>query len=160
MYILATLLLLTSMAYFRLTRLQPQILPKAFRSEPQERVLIVTAHPDDECMFFAPTILALTRAGIEVHVLCLSRGNHDGLGEIRAKELQASCTTLGIRPEHCQALEDPQLQDHPTDLWTPQAVAAAVYAYLAPRSLTKVSSSHGLSTPRDLGRERERGRSG
>ncbi|KIK70682.1 hypothetical protein GYMLUDRAFT_287284 [Collybiopsis luxurians FD-317 M1] len=27
-----------------------------------QRVLLVTAHPDDECLFFAPTILALTRS--------------------------------------------------------------------------------------------------
>jgi len=40
------------------------------------RVLFVTAHPDDECMFFAPTILALTRSGqYDVFLLCLSSGN-------------------------------------------------------------------------------------
>ena len=41
------------------------------------RVLFVIAHPDDECMFFAPTILALTRSGqYDVFLLCLSSGNH------------------------------------------------------------------------------------
>jgi len=39
------------------------------------RVLFVIAHPDDECMFFAPTILALTRSGqYDVFLLCLSSG--------------------------------------------------------------------------------------
>jgi len=39
------------------------------------RVLFVTAHPDDECMFFAPTILTLTRSGqYDVFLLCLSSG--------------------------------------------------------------------------------------
>ena len=39
------------------------------------RVLFVTAHPDDECMFFAPTILALTcSSDYSVHLLCLSEG--------------------------------------------------------------------------------------
>jgi len=39
------------------------------------RVLFVIAHPDDECMFFAPTILALTRCGqYDVFLLCLSSG--------------------------------------------------------------------------------------
>ena len=39
------------------------------------RVLLITAHPDDECMFFAPTILALTRVAPEdVYLLCLSNG--------------------------------------------------------------------------------------
>lgn len=39
------------------------------------RVLIVTAHPDDECMFFGPTILSLAkRPNCTVYLLCLSNG--------------------------------------------------------------------------------------
>ena len=43
-------------------------------------VLLVTAHPDDECMFFAPTLLSLRRAKErhrsenQVFLLCLSEG--------------------------------------------------------------------------------------
>ena len=37
-------------------------------------VLLVTAHPDDECMFFTPTVRALVSEGVPVHVLCLSTG--------------------------------------------------------------------------------------
>lgn len=41
-----------------------------------KRVLFVIAHPDDESMFFGPTILTLTqRPNCEVHLLCLSNGN-------------------------------------------------------------------------------------
>ena len=36
--------------------------------------LILTAHPDDEVMFFTPTILTLLAAGWEVGALCLSNG--------------------------------------------------------------------------------------
>ena len=40
------------------------------------RILFVTAHPDDECMFFAPTFLALKRStGVQIHLLCLTDGN-------------------------------------------------------------------------------------
>lgn len=40
-----------------------------------KRVLIVTAHPDDESMFFGPTILSLTkRTDCTVYLLCLSNG--------------------------------------------------------------------------------------
>lgn len=40
-----------------------------------KRVLIVTAHPDDETMFFGPTILSLTkRSDCDVYLLCLSNG--------------------------------------------------------------------------------------
>lgn len=38
------------------------------------RTLIVTAHPDDECMFFAPTIIRLVELNANVHLLCLSQG--------------------------------------------------------------------------------------
>ena len=39
------------------------------------RALVVTAHPDDECMFFAPTILALTaECACQPFLLCLSEG--------------------------------------------------------------------------------------
>lgn len=38
------------------------------------RVLLVTAHPDDEAMFFAPTVLGLGRAGARAAVLCCSAG--------------------------------------------------------------------------------------
>ena len=37
-------------------------------------VLLVTAHPDDECMFFTPVILHLIDRGLRVALLCLSTG--------------------------------------------------------------------------------------
>ena len=39
-----------------------------------KKVLVITAHPDDECMFFSPTILGLQDDGWEVYVLCMSTG--------------------------------------------------------------------------------------
>ncbi len=36
--------------------------------------LILTAHPDDECMFFGPIILGLIEEGWKVKGLCLSEG--------------------------------------------------------------------------------------
>ena len=38
------------------------------------RILLVTAHPDDECMFFSPTLSSLADAGAELWLLCLSTG--------------------------------------------------------------------------------------
>ena len=77
------------------------------------RILLLTAHPDDEAMFFAPTILALTGSacGNHLKVLCLSRGNADGLGDTRALELKSSCSRLGIREEDALCIEDKALQD-------------------------------------------------
>lgn len=41
-----------------------------------KRICLLIAHPDDEAMFFAPTLLSLTRpeTGNHVKVLCLSSG--------------------------------------------------------------------------------------
>lgn len=39
----------------------------------KKNVLVITAHPDDECMFFSPSILSLHRYST-VHLLCLSTG--------------------------------------------------------------------------------------
>ena len=41
-----------------------------------KRICLLIAHPDDEAMFFAPTVLALTRpeTGNHVKILCLTSG--------------------------------------------------------------------------------------
>ncbi|KAF9615670.1 hypothetical protein IFM89_026024 [Coptis chinensis] len=53
----------------------------------KRKVMLVAAHPDDEAMFFSPTILYLTSKGHTVHILCLSTGNADGKGNVRKEEL-------------------------------------------------------------------------
>ena len=46
-------------------------------SSAAKRVLLVIAHPDDETMFFGPTLLNLNRKeGTEVYLLCLSNGDY------------------------------------------------------------------------------------
>jgi len=51
-------------------------LSKSFPTLRGQRILLLIAHPDDEAMFFAPTLLALTRPDLQNHVkiLCLSSG--------------------------------------------------------------------------------------
>eukprot|EP00536_Pseudo-nitzschia_multiseries_P007268 jgi/Psemu1/195114/e_gw1.167.124.1 len=58
--------------------------------------VIVFAHPDDESMFFLPTIRSLVDAGETVWFLCLTTGNYDGLGKIREKELEKVGKLLGV----------------------------------------------------------------
>mmetsp|Transcript_4729 Transcript_4729/g.6371 ORF Transcript_4729/g.6371 Transcript_4729/m.6371 type:complete len:148 (+) Transcript_4729:323-766(+) len=67
------------------------------------RVLLVIAHPDDESMFFGPTLLALAGMQAEVSVLCLSTGNFEGKGKQRSLELKAACRLFNVPPRHaCQ----------------------------------------------------------
>lgn len=91
-----------------------------------ERVLVLTAHPDDEVMFFAPAILALTSASVVVHGLCLSNGNADNIGSIRSSELRASYSGLGVRPSDVTLIDDPTLQDGMDAVWDPQTIAGHV----------------------------------
>jgi hypothetical protein len=53
-------------------------LASRFPSLQNKRICLLIAHPDDEAMFFAPTVLALTRpdTGNHVKILCLSTGTH------------------------------------------------------------------------------------
>src|SRR5688500_2778006 len=54
--------------------------------------LVIIAHPDDECMFFGPTIVSLMnrrRGRDKVYLLCLSTGDYYGkeYGPKRKQEL-------------------------------------------------------------------------
>jgi LmbE family N-acetylglucosaminyl deacetylase len=57
-------------------------LSTSFPTLRNQRILLLIAHPDDEAMFFAPTLLALTRPenGNHVKILCLSSGKHAAAG--------------------------------------------------------------------------------
>ncbi|KAI9106012.1 putative deacetylase LmbE-like domain-containing protein [Phlyctochytrium arcticum] len=96
-------------------------------------VLLVTAHPDDECMFFAPTILRLLEAGADVSVLCLSQGNAEGLGSVRRKELVESCKTLGVPSQNVQCIDHPELQDAMKGWWKASHVAAEITKFVETR---------------------------
>lgn len=63
---------LSCYAYFSLAHFQKQV---PFQNN--DNILILTAHPDDECMFFGPTITSLkTLTKSRLHVLCLSTGKY------------------------------------------------------------------------------------
>ena len=80
--------------------------PKESPFTSTDRVLIVTAHPDDECMFFGPTILHLKMRNIPVKIVCLSSGNFDGLGERRKKEFMNSVKAYGAEGECVAKFDD------------------------------------------------------
>jgi N-acetylglucosaminylphosphatidylinositol deacetylase len=88
------------------------------------RVLLLTAHPDDEAFFFGPTITSLippfavpastnesesdNASGSvtpQVYSLCLSVGNADGLGDIRRRELSDSLDVLGVAKDKRYVLD-------------------------------------------------------
>jgi N-acetylglucosaminylphosphatidylinositol deacetylase len=89
----------------------------------KKKLLLLTAHPDDEVMFFAPSIRAFRSAGWEIQTVCFSTGNFDGLGKTRSKELEVCGNLLGISKVEC--LDLPEFQDGPS-LWKDHDVASRI----------------------------------
>lgn len=56
--------------------------------------------------FFVPTIMELRKTN-NLSLLCLSKGDADGLGSIRSKELDVSCKYLGF--QDWDVIDDPNL---------------------------------------------------
>jgi N-acetylglucosaminylphosphatidylinositol deacetylase len=92
--------------------------------------LLVTAHPDDESMFFVPAIAALRASGWRVRLLCLSNGDGDGDGAVRAAEAAAAGLVLGLPAGGVVVRDVPALRDGLRTVWPPAAVAAEVAAAL------------------------------
>lgn len=90
------------------------------------KALILTAHPDDEVMFFAPAILNLVKSNVDVYALCLSNGNADGLGQTRKEELLASYARLGVRSDRVRLIDDDRLQDSMQIKWEPNLISKYV----------------------------------
>ncbi|KAL3505725.1 hypothetical protein ACH5RR_031107 [Cinchona calisaya] len=83
----------------------------------RKNVLLVIAHPDDETMFFSPTINYLTSRGHNVHILCLSTGNANGIGNIRREELYLASAVLKVAPQQVKVVDHPDLQDGFGKVW-------------------------------------------
>ncbi|XP_054785667.1 probable N-acetylglucosaminyl-phosphatidylinositol de-N-acetylase isoform X2 [Prosopis cineraria] len=89
-------------------------------------VLIVVAHPDDESMFFTPTINYLTSRGHYIHILCLSIGDADCKGSIRERELFQACATLKVPTQQVRVVDHPDLQDGFGKVWNHNLVTSLV----------------------------------
>jgi len=108
-----------------------------------KRICLLIAHPDDEAMFFAPTVLALTNPALGNHVkiLCLSSGDADGLGETRKKELVKSGLALGMRQEDdVFVVESPDFPDSMTATWDRVKISNLLASAFAPKPSKLVKS--------------------
>jgi len=104
-----------------------------------KRICLLIAHPDDEAMFFSPTLLSLARPELQnrIFILCLSSGDADGLGHIRKKELTKSALLLGIpSAEQVVVVEDERFADSMTKNWEAREVAKVLQHYFAPKMKT------------------------
>ena len=87
-------------------------------------VLLVIAHPDDEIMFWTPTIKTFQKYNITLKILCLSNGNYDGLGELREKEFDDISRELNLY--YNQLINVPELQDSIKQRWERSEVAKQI----------------------------------
>ncbi|OAA56921.1 N-acetylglucosaminyl-phosphatidylinositol de-N-acetylase [Cordyceps fumosorosea ARSEF 2679] len=119
------IVLLLGVCYGRLTAAVQRRLPKL----QNKRICLLIAHPDDESMFFAPTLLALTRpeTGNHVKVLCLSTGNNQGLGQIRKKELFKSCSMLGLKQDDVFVIDSIKFRDSQECTWDKDDISNLLY---------------------------------
>lgn len=106
-------------------------------------ITLLIAHPDDEAMFFAPTLLALAPHNT-VRVLCLSSGDADGLGAIRKRELQASCRALGVAGG-VTVVEDVALPDSMTSAWPGDAIVGHLRQHADDADVLVTFDKHGVS---------------
>uniref|UniRef100_A0A3P9L3P0 N-acetylglucosaminylphosphatidylinositol deacetylase n=1 Tax=Oryzias latipes TaxID=8090 RepID=A0A3P9L3P0_ORYLA len=105
--------------------------------------LIVTAHPDDECMFFAPTIIRLRELNVSVHLLCLSEGNYYNQGPERHRELVSSCAVLGIPNSRITIIDDEKLPDDPKAEWSTALISSVVAKHLRAHTFNLVLTFDG-----------------
>ncbi|KAK8902161.1 hypothetical protein QC760_009639 [Botrytis cinerea] len=100
-----------------------------------KKICLLIAHPDDEAMFFAPAMQALTdpELGNHVKILCLSSGDADGLGETRKKELVKSGMQLGLRQENdVFVFTSPDFPDSMTKIWDKEKIANLLASAFCP----------------------------
>ncbi|CAK9435722.1 uncharacterized protein LODBEIA_P04400 [Lodderomyces beijingensis] len=90
-------------------------------------VYVVIAHPDDEVMFFAPTILELTKPQYnnQVKLVCFSNGDAGdvAMGPVRTRELYASARILGVEVSNVRVLE---YKDGMNETWHSQDIAKSI----------------------------------
>ncbi|XP_024420399.2 N-acetylglucosaminyl-phosphatidylinositol de-N-acetylase isoform X1 [Desmodus rotundus] len=102
------------------------------------RTLLVIAHPDDEAMFFAPTLLGLARLRHRVFLLCFSAGNYYNQGEIRKKELLQSCDVLGIPASSVMIIDNRDFPDDPGVQWDTASVAGILLQHIGVNDINLV----------------------
>jgi len=132
------------------------------------RVLLVVSHPDDESMFFGPTLVNLCKTEKlreNVFLLCMSNGDYRpgqggsssgpgpsgpgarAIGVTRKKELYAACRVLGLPEENITVLSYTKLRDDPSVRWREEVVSEAVLQAVHAHEVDTVITfdRHGVS---------------
>lgn len=102
--------------------------------------LLVIAHPDDESMFFGPTIVSFQkqkRGRDKFLILCLSNGDADGqCGEKRQQEFFSAAQTFGLAACDVTVLLTDRLKDGRD--WSELMIANIVHQHCEKHSIRNV----------------------
>ncbi|CAL0306097.1 unnamed protein product [Lupinus luteus] len=149
--IIASLISLWILSLFKLLLFSHFPFSKHFnhkgRALQKRNVLLVIAHPDDESMFFTPTINFLTSRGHSVQILCLSVGDADGKGNIRKQELFQACVALKVPMQQVKIFNHPDLQDGFGKAWNHSLLANIIEEEITTHSINMVITfdNYGVS---------------
>ncbi|XP_050313842.1 N-acetylglucosaminyl-phosphatidylinositol de-N-acetylase [Anthonomus grandis grandis] len=104
-----------------------------------KRVLFVTAHPDDEVMFFGPSIMHyVQKPNCTVYLMCLSSGKNYGMDKVRTNELYESCKILGIKEENIFVHNNTDLPDAMDVRWPLEIIAKHVIHTVEAFNITNI----------------------
>jgi N-acetylglucosaminylphosphatidylinositol deacetylase len=127
--------------------------------------VLVIAHPDDESMFFLPSLYNLLSKAYTnnkksndstdtnkdtnsvmvntnvIHILCLSNGNYDGLGTKRMEELKDAASIISPSTT-VTILNHPQLQDGPNESWPISCIETVMVEFLERHILKPTGTDH------------------
>ena len=98
----------------------------------KKKILVVLAHPDDESFGMGGTLAYYAMAGVEVHLVCATRGEagevspkmlegYDSIAQLREHELRCAADILGLTAVHFLEYRDSGMpgsadNDHPNAL--------------------------------------------
>ncbi|MGA9350479.1 MAG: PIG-L deacetylase family protein [Anaerolineae bacterium] len=89
---------------------------KFWKEQETPSLLAIFAHPDDESFTVGGTLARYAAEGVEVSLLCATRGEAgiEGIGSeevarVREQELQAACAVLGVREVRFLSYHDGEL---------------------------------------------------
>ena len=135
-YILLAPILVFALWHFNSALIPPPPPPEQLRNK---RIVLLIAHPDDESMFFSPTLTTLAKPELQNHIkiLCLSSGNAAGLGEKRKKELESAAVKLGLRNSgDVLVMDEPErFKDGMNEKWDEKEIMNVLAQAFAPGSL-------------------------
>eukprot|EP01053_Blabericola_migrator_P001716 Blabericola_migrator_1__1715@NODE_1461_length_4509_cov_58_942593_g963_i0_p3_GENE_NODE_1461_length_4509_cov_58_942593_g963_i0NODE_1461_length_4509_cov_58_942593_g963_i0_p3_ORF_typecomplete_len247_score21_24PIGL/PF02585_17/4_2e30_NODE_1461_length_4509_cov_58_942593_g963_i037064446 len=109
---------------------------------PGDSVLLVTAHPDDECMFFGPILNGLAShlndSLKQLHILCATTGNAAGLGLVRSKELLQAAAIFRINPKNVHVLDEAGFRDGHVVAWDIPKLTSYIRDYVAENTINYI----------------------